>query len=83
MRVRHSVLGIQSMIHPPWMFPLWEKWSWINFPKREELLLYIVLAFPNASMMGLERDRERDRERESEIELLIDIDREREREVDK
>lgn len=47
------------MIQPPWMFPFWEKWSWMNFPKRLELLLYTVLALPNASMMGLEtKDRQ-------------------------
>jgi len=43
------------MMHPPWMFPLSEKCSWMNFPKRLELLLYTVLALPNASMMGLHR----------------------------
>lgn len=30
---------IQSMMQPPWMFPHSEKWSWMNFPKRLELLL--------------------------------------------
>lgn len=43
------------MTQPPWMFPPSEKWSWMNFPNRLELLLYTVLAFPNASMMGLQR----------------------------
>lgn len=38
------------------MFPFWEKWSWMNFPKRLELLLYTVLAFPKASMMGLQSE---------------------------
>lgn len=47
---------IQSMMQPPWMFPFWEKCSWINFPKRLELLLYTVLAFPKASMMGLQTE---------------------------
>lgn len=30
---------IQSIILPPWMFPFWQMFSWINFPKRLELLL--------------------------------------------
>lgn len=50
-------------MQPPWMLPFWEKWSWINFPKRLELLLYTVLAFPKASMMGLEEEEERERGR--------------------
>ena len=30
---------IQSMMHPPWMFPFSETCRWMNFPKRLELLL--------------------------------------------
>lgn len=48
---------IQSTILPPWIFPFWQMFSWTNFPKRLELLLYTVFALPKASMMGLKRSR--------------------------
>lgn len=41
------------MIPPPMIVPLLSKFTVINFPKREELLLRRVLAFPKASRMGL------------------------------
>lgn len=37
------------------MFPFRQMCSCTNFPKRLELLLYVVFALPNASMMGLRR----------------------------
>ena len=45
---------IQSMILPPSMLPASEKLSRMNLPKRLELLLYTVLAFPKASRIGLQ-----------------------------
>ena len=44
---------IQSWMRPPVIFPAFENWSWMNLPNRLELLLYTVLALPNASMIGL------------------------------
>lgn len=46
---------IQSTMTPPVIFPSFEKLSSINFPKRLELLLYTVLALPNASNIGLKK----------------------------
>ena len=60
------------MIFPLVMLPISEKSKQMNFPNRLELLLYTVLAFPNASRIGLHvcmsgeglHIRERERERE-------------------
>ena len=41
---------------PPVILPALANCSWINLPNRLELLLYTVLALPNASMMGLQKE---------------------------
>ena len=44
---------IQSFTMPPSIRPFLLNCRLINFPNLLELLLYTVLAFPNASMIGL------------------------------